>query len=760
MQAVRIRVRGQVQGVGFRPFVWRLARDHGLDGWVLNDAEGVLIHLQAAGEGAFDPFTAALQRDRPPLSVIDAVEIMAADADPGLTAFEIVESRGGGARTRVTPDAATCPDCLREVFDPADRRHGYAFANCTHCGPRFSIVEDIPYDRAATTMRAFALCPACQAEYDDPADRRFHAQPVACAACGPRVWLETADGRTDDNPISAAAALLRQGAILAVKGLGGFHLACDALNEEVVSTLRRRKRRPAKPFALMGATPEVIARYARIGEGERALLTGPAAPIVLLEAAGQPVAPSVAPGQWALGWMLPAMPLHHLLLDAVGGPLVMTSGNLSGEPQVIGNDEARQKLSPFVDGFLMHDRGIARRLDDPVTRFSHGAPRIQRRARGFAPETLAMPASLTGAPPVLAYGAFLKAALCLTRDGSALLSHHLGDLDDALTAEEFGKAERDYAALLDHRPEMLACDLHPDYPSTARAEERAAAEALPLLRVQHHHAHIAAVMAENGWNPADDGPVLGVAMDGLGWGTDGSVWGGEWLLCDYAGFHRLGHLKPVPLPGGGMAQLEPWRNLLAQLDAAGLAGKADAVLGGKPLATLRAAVAKGVNAPLTSSAGRLFDAMAAAIGIAPDRQSFEGEAAMTLETLARPAMGEVPPGGGYPFDVAGGTADPAPLWPAVFRDIDRGVDKRLMAARFHAGLAALIDAQARRLMAEGGARAVALSGGCFQNITLFEECLRLMADLPVLTHSAVPPNDGGLALGQAAVAAQAAIKPD
>ncbi|MGB0672079.1 MAG: carbamoyltransferase HypF, partial [Rhodospirillales bacterium] len=637
-----------------------------------------------------------------------------------------------------------------EIQDPANRRFGYAFANCTHCGPRFSIVESIPYDRAATTMRHFSLCDSCRREYQDPADRRFHAQPIACPDCGPRLWIE-AEGLTfgSAEAIAEAAGRLAKGDILAIKGIGGFQLACDALNEAAVARLRDRKRRPSKPFALMALDIEGLRRHAFVSEAEAQWLRDPAAPIVLLEARGRPVAASVAPRQWALGWMLPTTPLHLLLLKAFGGPLVMTSGNLSGEPQAIHDDEARQKLQPFADAFLMHDRPIARRLDDSVVRIIAGQGRVQRRARGFAPETLPLPKALCDTPPVVAYGAFLKATICLTGGGQALLSHHLGDLDDALTAEEFIQADTDYRTLLDHRPEALACDLHPDYPSTAFAEDRAKRDNLPLFRIQHHHAHVAAAMVEAGWNPAD-GPVLGLVMDGLGWGTDGTVWGGEFLLCDYGGFERLASLKPVALPGGTAAQLEPWRNQLAQLDAAGLSAEADRMLDGRPLAPLRAAMAKGLNAPLTSSAGRLFDAVAAATGLAPDRQSFEGEAAMALETAARTPLDDARP---YPFEFHGGTLDPAPLWQALIRDIRSGVPQALIAANFHVGFARALADTGRRLARSAGARAIALSGGCFQNATLLESCLERLSGVTVLVPSRVPVNDGGIALGQAAVAA-------
>lgn len=753
--AERIRIRGQVQGVGFRPFVWRLAAAHGVLGEVLNDGEGVLIHAEGR---SLDAFATALRSEAPPLARIDSLERSPAARRPGLAGFAIVATAVGTVRTRVTPDAIICPDCRAEIADPAERRYRYPFANCTHCGPRLSIVERVPYDRGATTMRQFPMCHACCTEYEDPADRRFHAQPIACPVCGPRAWVEAGGCEIAGDAITEAAQRLRAGEILAVKGLGGFHLACDARNEAAVARLRQRKRRPGKPFALMAADLSMVRAHAKASEAEAALLGSSAAPIVLLETRGTPLAPSVAPGHWTLGWMVPTTPLHLLLMEAFGGPLVMTSGNLSGEPQVIGNDEARAKLTPFVDAFLMHNRDIARRLDDSVATVAAGRPRVLRRARGYAPGTLALAEGFGAAPPVTAYGALLKSAICLLRDGEALLSHHLGDLSDLLTAEEFAKADQDYAALFDHAPEVIACDLHPDHHSTTHAEARAAEAGLPIERVQHHHAHVAAAMAEAGWR-LDAGPVIGIALDGLGLGPDGTVWGGEVLLADYRSFERLGCLRPVPLPGGDAAQREPWRNLLAQLDAAGLATEADEILTGRPLAPLRAAMAKGVNAPLSSSAGRLFDAVAAAAGLAPERQSYEGEAAMLLEAASRPHLSAAEP---FEFatERAGGLTvlDPAPLWAALLADRAGRAEPGLIGARFHKGLVQAVSALARDMVARTGAGAVALTGGVMQNCTLLELLMVELADLTLLTHGETPPNDGSVALGQAAVAAARVLR--
>ncbi|HCQ64887.1 MAG TPA: carbamoyltransferase HypF [Rhodobacteraceae bacterium] len=744
----RIRVRGQVQGVGFRPFVWGLARREGLRGRVLNDAEGVLV-FAAGPVAALDRLETALVAEAPPLARVDAVEpgpwVPEGAPEDLPSGFEIAASGPAGAETRIAPDAATCPACLEEIRDPAARRFQYPFTNCTHCGPRFTIIEGLPYDRAKTTMAPFEMCPACRADYVDPGDRRFHAQPVACPDCGPRIWLERRGVEVAGGAVDLAAAALKAGEILAIKGLGGFHLACDATDAEAVARLRARKHRPAKPLALMG-TAEMIAAQAQVSVQEWSLLREPAAPIVLLDKAGTALPEVLAPGQAALGWMLPYTPLHHLLLDAVARPLVMTSGNLSGEPQVIGNAEARDKLAGFADAMLMHDREIARRLDDSVERVTAAGPMVIRRARGRVPGTLPLPPGFEEAVQVLALGGQMKAAICLTKNGQALLSHHLGELDDALTWEAFGQALRDYAGLFDHHPERVAVDLHPSYRATQAGE----AMGLPLTRVQHHHAHLASVLGENGW-PRGGGKVAGIILDGLGLGSDGTIWGGEVLVGDYAGVERVGWLKPAPLAGGDAANRDPWRNALVRLDAAGLGTQADALMPDRPRALLRQAVAAGVNAPLSSSAGRLFDAFAFVLGLAPGRMSYEGEAGMALEAAAAgvtvPEMSVL---GGWPFEVTGGEIDPAPMWRAWAGD---RVPVGTAAAMFHEGLAEAFAGVARVEVEAGRAQAVALSGGVLQNAVLQAALLRHLDGLPVLLHHGVPANDGGLALGQALVAA-------
>ncbi len=734
-------MRGQVQGVGFRPFVWQLAQKYGVSGKVMNDAEGVLIH---ASGGDLDAFEAALSCEAPALSSVETVESVAAEVEQAAE-FKITASGPVGAETRVTPDAATCADCVAEILNRDERRYGYAFTNCTNCGPRFTILNALPYDRAQTTMAPFQMCAACHAEYENPADRRFHAQPIACPACGPRVWYEADGAEVFEDPIVAAVDALKTGKVLAIKGLGGFHLCCDATDAKAVELLRERKRRPSKPFALM-ASSDGIAEFADISEDEWALLKDPAAPVVLLKASGAALPETVAPGMERLGFMLPYTPLHHLLLDAWGaGPLVMTSGNLSGEPQVVGNEEARQKLSAFADGFLMHDRGIARRLDDGVEMMGPAGPVVLRRARGRVPGTLPLPDG-TSDTQVLALGGQLKSAICLTKNGQALLSHHLGDLDDALSVEEFFKADADMASLFDHKPEAVAVDLHPDFRATQHGRARAEALNVPLIEVQHHHAHLAAALGEHGWMGE---MAVGIVLDGLGLGTDGTVWGGEVLVGGYAEAQRAGFLKPAPLVGGDHAQAEPWRNAVVRLDAAGLGDLADRLFPDQPRDALRQAAMAGFNAPLSSSAGRLFDAVAACLDLSPERQSFEGEAAMLLEALAASAGQSV---GAYSHAIEGGVIDPSPMFAELAEDFSKGMEKGIMAARFHGFVVAAFAEIGRSAAEANGTDLIALSGGCFQNVTLLTGMMDALSDFRIAGPGKVPANDGGLAFGQALVA--------
>ena len=810
MAAERIRVRGAVQGVGFRPTVWRLAHEHGLRGWVSNDGQGVIIHASGAAT-AVDAFVNALPHRAPPLARIDTIERETVAEPTETTGFHIVASDGGTIRTGVVADAATCPECLAEIKDPHARRHRYPFTNCTHCGPRLSIIEAIPYDRAATTMREFPLCPECAAEYANPADRRFHAQPIACPVCGPKVWLESADGQSigdtaaglqqvcyaiptqargfgDLRPepsfsaldaIDAACTLIGRGYILAVKGLGGFQLACDAGNGTAVSRLRLRKQRERKPFALMARDSDVVRRYCTVTEVEAEMLGSPAAPIVILERHGQErLAADVAPGMATLGFMLPNSPLHHLLLQRLTRPIVLTSGNLSDEPQCIDNADARDRLCGITDFFLMHDRGIARRVDDSVVRAMAGAPRLMRRARGYAPASIRLPEGFAAAPPVLALGGELKNTFCQLREGQAILSHHMGDLSDARCLADYQQSIVSYQALFEHDARSIAVDRHPEYLSRklgmAMTEERGIA----CVEVQHHHAHIAACMAENGI-ALDSPPILGIALDGLGYGDDGTMWGGEFLLADYRQSRRVARLKPSAMPGGTQAIYEPWRNTYAQLmnvmrweQFAKRFGELDLCrfLEARPRDLLDAMMARGLNSPLASSCGRLFDAVAAATGVCRERALYEGQAAVEFEALIdRDALARDNDALAYPFAIENAaddsppTLDPSPMWHALLGDLQRATAVPLISARFHTGLAIGIadvaSALGRLQPNEQPLKTVALSGGVFQNRVLLEQVITRLerCGFHVITHHQTPFNDGGLALGQAAIAAAQAL---
>ncbi len=794
-----IRVRGLVQGVGFRPTVWRLARAAGLAGDVRNDCEGVLIRLWGTS-AEIDAFCHALMVECPPLGRIDGIERRPCDV-PAPDSFSIVESGAGLVRTGVVADAATCESCAAEIADPSDRRYRYPFTNCTHCGPRLSIVRAIPYDRSNTSMAAFEMCPACAAEYADPADRRFHAQPNACPVCGPRVWLTNAEGHDlaaadlgAQDAIEAASRLLKRGKVVAIKGIGGFHLACDATNPAAVAALRTRKRRAAKPFALMARDLDVVRAFCVLSPADAELLSSTVAPIVLLDRLGAngsagalgsapkpeadvgaraeldadlcdmpSIAAEVAPGQSALGLMLPYSPLHHLLLQDWGRPLVMTSGNLSDEPQCIDNADALTRLAGIADAWLLNDREIVNRVDDSVARVTQGRPRWLRRARGAAPTPLALPAGFKATPRVLALGGELKNSLCLLSDGQATLSQHLGDLEEAHTAREFERTLRLYQGLFEHRPEIIAVDCHPDFRSSALGRRLAAETGAQLVEVQHHAAHLGSVLADARW-PLDAGPVIGVIFDGLGYGADQTIWGGEFLLGGYRHWQRIAHLQPFSLPGGERAIREPWRCLYAQLESRlgweqchRRWGSLEALraLRERPIAMLDEMIHKGVNTPRTTSVGRLFDAVAAALGICADGIAYEAQAAIELETLARRALGE----DGYAFAIDSSAEpwrlDPAPMWSALLDDLLAQAPTAAIAARFHAGLADATAELAARAARQHRLETVALSGGVFQNRTLFEATLKALSErgLQVLTHRRVPANDGGLALGQAVIAA-------
>ena len=691
-----------------------------------------------------------MQYKAPPLAVLSAVredELTPAEG----SGFEILDSTGGSGSIQIAPDCDVCPDCLRELFDPGDRRFLYPFINCTNCGPRYSIIKGIPYDRPLTTMAAFPLCPECRAEYEDPTNRRFHAQPVACPVCGPRLQLFDSSGReVSGDPLQTAVDRLKEGKILAVKGLGGYHLAVDACSEAAVRELRLRKKRDEKPFAVMSPGLTEIARYAVFDHTERRLLEGPEHPIVLLrKREGNSIAPSVAPANGYLGIMLPYTPLHHLLLRGNFLALVMTSGNLSDQPIVYLDDEARDRLADIADFFLLHDRDIHVRTDDSVVRVFRGNPLFLRRSRGYVPRAVVLPSPQKR---VLAVGAELKGAVCLTLHYRAFLSQHIGDLRNDAVLRSLEETVRHLEQVLQIQPEVVAFDLHPDYLSSIYARE---IPGLPKVGVQHHHAHLASCMAENGL----EGEVIGVIFDGTGFGTDGTAWGGEFLLGGYSSFTRYGHFGQVPLPGGDAAVREPFRMTLSYLYAAygdslfqvSLPFMGDISPGDRKL--FRAMLQRRLNSPLTSSCGRLFDAVAALIGLR-SRVSYEGQAAIELEALAE--RGETK--GIYPFQVhgreGGQVIDFSPMIRALVDDTAAGTDKADMARKFHDTVAAAVVDVCTAIRSETGVGRVVLSGGVFQNRLLSEGVFDLLtgSGFSVYVQRLVPPNDGGLALGQAVIA--------
>jgi hydrogenase maturation protein HypF len=754
---VRARVGGTVQGVGFRPYVYRLAANLSLSGFVLNDEQGVLVEIEGAGS-IVERFLERLPREAPPLARVERV--WREELPPlGSAGFEIVASTSGGVpATPISPDTATCPDCLAELFNPNDRRFRYPFINCTNCGPRFTIVRGIPYDRARTTMAEFPMCPLCRAEYDDVASRRFHAQPNACAVCGPSVRLtDCAGGRvvrpSCGDPVEAAARALMAGSIVAIKGLGGFHLACRADGEDVVARLRGRKHREDKPFALMVPSLEHARDLVEAGELEETLLLSRERPIVLCRRkTGTPIAASVAPRSPDLGLMLPYSPLHHLLMADAGRPLVMTSGNVSDEPIAYQDDDALERLGEIADLFLLHDRPIQIRTDDSVVRVVATAAgqrsSIIRRSRGFVPGSLDLPLQTR---PVLACGAELKSTFCLAKGRRAWVGHHIGDLKNYETFRSFRDGIEHFERLFAVQPEMVAHDLHPDYLSTAYALERSG---VVHLAVQHHHAHLAGCLAEYG----EMGPAIGAIYDGTGYGSDGAVWGGELLFGGLARFERVGHLWPVRLPGGDRAIQEPWRMACAWLVAAFESepaippGLRDIVAEHRWHAVAHMA-RTGVAAPITTSVGRLFDAVAALCGLGVS-VNYEGQAAVELEAIAASEEKQSYP---MPLVMADGATllDGRETVRAVTHDLAAGITRSVVAARFHDGLADATARACEQLAGQRGTNTVVLSGGVFQNRRLLERAAQRLgeAGLRVLTPGRLPANDGGIAYGQAAVAA-------
>ncbi|MBC8208178.1 MAG: carbamoyltransferase HypF [Desulfobulbaceae bacterium] len=758
-EGLAITVQGTVQGVGFRPFVYRLARRLGIFGTISNTGEGVLIQAEAPQE-RLEAFVSALTREAPPLSRIVSLQETPLLVSQGRHDFSIlISTEAGSTQALIPPDAALCPDCSRELFDPADRRYGYPFINCTNCGPRFSIVETIPYDRPGTSMRSFPLCNDCHAEYDDPFDRRFHAQPNACPACGPSLsWYDFSGSlAVTSGVLATAAAALAAGWIVALRGLGGFHLVVDAGSEEAVARLRRRKKRPSKPLAVMAVDLDRLRAVCELDSMSEALLLGPQRPIVLsLRKSGRMLAAGLAPGIDELGVMLPYTPLHELLFRTPGCPkiLVMTSGNRSGEPICTSNDEAREQLHGIADAFLFHNREIVNRIDDSVVRVMAGRPHLIRRARGYVPEPVTLPWDL---PPLLACGGGLKSTFCLATGQTAQVSQHIGDMSSLEVMEFYQESMAHQQRLLRIEPELAICDLHPDYLSTRIAQE----SGLPLVQVQHHHAHVVAVMAEHGL----DTQVVGVALDGTGYGPDGTIWGGEILLAEPADYQRLASFDLLSLPGGDAAVTAPWRMGLSALIHTFGAGQLDAAL--VPALqridvvqrqVVEAMIMQGLNAPKTSSCGRLFDAVAALLGLCLTAD-YEGQAAMELEALAQRARPEDQLNGqlGLPV-VLRQDSDclriaHAGMIQMLSEQIKGGTSPELLSLAFHQWLIASVARAVIEVASRAQTRIVVLAGGCLQNRFLLEGLTTALEqeNFQVYTGQRIPVNDGGISLGQAVI---------
>lgn len=747
--ARHISVRGVVQGVGFRPFIYRLAVENHLRGFVLNISSGVEIHVQGSLRD-IDSFLTRLRTEAPPIAHIDSVEVTE-EALRAYADFEIRRSERDEGYQIISPDIATCPECLKELFDPSDRRYRYPFINCTNCGPRFTIIKDIPYDRPLTTMSAFAMCPQCLAEYENPRNRRFHAQPNACPVCGPKVWLADHKGEIIpcSDAIRQASSLLLDGRIVAIKGLGGFLLACDATNPSAVSILRQRKARRNKPFAVMLKDLDHLARYCSFDSSEASLLTSPQAPIVLVQGRlGSGIAPEVAPRNNYLGVMLPYTPIHHLLMSDSRLPLVMTSGNLAEEPIAADNEEALERLSKLADYFLLHNRDIYSRYDDSVVFVSGGKAQPIRRARSLAPYPIEFPIKSV---PILATGAQEKSSFCLARDHYGFLSQHIGDLDNIETMQHFERTIELYKRLFRIEPAAIAHDMHPDYLSTGYALRYK--DRLPLMPVQHHHAHVAACMADN----QITGKVIGIAFDGSGFGPDGTVWGGEFLVADYRGYTRFGHFQRLPMPGGELAIRKPYRLAIAYLRT--LLGSAPHLpfmegISATETNMVLQQLEQGINAPLTSSCGRLFDAVSVLLGICKTI-TFEGQAAIELEmSSASTGSSDVFP---YYVERIDGVwqVHLRPMVEEIIEQMTSGASISSIGETFHSTVASIAASVASLISQETGIDDVVLSGGCFQNRLLLEKTTTSIkkAGMKVFTHERAPCNDGGISLGQAAIAA-------
>lgn len=739
IQRLRLVIRGAVQGVGFRPFVYRLATEIGLRGWVLNSAQGVFIELEGE-QPLLQQFVKRLHAEMPPRASIQSLEQSVLEP-VGYRTFEIRHSEEAGEKSAlILPDIATCPDCLREILDPTNRRYRYPFTNCTNCGPRYSIIESLPYDRPNTTMRAFTMCGRCREEYENPLDRRFHAQPNACPECGPHLELWDERGNvlaSHEEALRRAEDAIREGHIVAVKGLGGFHLVVDARNDTAVRRLRQRKRREEKPFALMYPTLQMVKAHCLVDEAEERVLGSPESPIVLLRRQrDNAVAPSVAPHNPFLGVMLPYTPLHRLLMHDLGFPIVATSGNLSDEPICTDEHEALHRLAGIADLFLVHNRPIARHVDDSVVRVLSGREMVLRRARGYAPLPVLVKEPL---PPLLAVGAHLKNTVALSVGRQVFISQHIGDLETPQALQAFRRVIADVKGLWEHQPQAVACDLHPDYLSTQTALRMG----LPVVQVQHHYAHVLAGMAENEVSP----PVMGVSWDGTGYGTDGTVWGGEFLLVTDMGYERFAHLRAFRLPGGDRAIKEPRRSALGvlyEIFGEGALDRLGDLFSQHEGHLLRQMLGQGINSPITTSAGRLFDAVASLV-TRRKAVSFEGQAAMELEFLAHAVQGDE----SYPFAFLEGVPhvlDWSPMVQAILEDLRQGVEPPRIALRFHNTLVEMTVAVAKA----AGAERVVLSGGCFQNAYLTEQAVHRLGEegFRAYWHQRVPPNDGGIALGQ------------
>jgi hydrogenase maturation protein HypF len=755
IQRYIVKVKGIVQGVGFRPFVYRLAESLFLKGYIRNTSDGVFIEVEGAAED-LALFLKRLKSDAPVLASINDISFEICPLE-GYLSFVIEESQPvKGAVTGISPDISVCGDCRAEFSNPEDYRWHYPFINCTNCGPRFTIIRDIPYDRKNTTMASFAMCPECGRQYGDPYDRRYHAQPLACEVCGPRLKLLDSVGVpvAEGNEASAALAadMISKGKIIAVKGIGGYHLACNAYDIDAVRELRKRKSRDEKPFALMAFDLATVEQYAVLTDADRLLISSNASPILLLpRRPNSPIADQVAPNQTSLGFMLPYTPLHLLLLEpAQDYPdvWVMTSGNYSEEPIAYTDDEARLRLNKLADGFLFHNRPIHMRVDDSVARTVRQKPYLLRRGRGYAPESLHLPRPI---PSILATGAELKNTFCLTRDQHAFLSHHIGDLENYETLQSFETGIAHYEQLFRIHPELIACDLHPDYLATRYAQQRAQATHTPLYPIQHHHAHLAACLADNQWDSAE--PVIGLTLDGTGMGTDGIIWGGEILLGSYASFQRVFHLRELPLPGADLAIRSPARMALACLWAAQIPWEdhlpPTQALCYEERTVLHNQLEHHINTPLTTSMGRLFDAVAGLIGLR-SHATYEAQAAIELEAIADPNET-----GCYPFNIQADLLDPLPVLLSLLTDWQNGIPIPILAARFHNSVAQALLETCQHIRQQTGISVVALSGGVWQNILLLQKTLALLEDdgFTPLIHQRVPTNDGGLALGQALIAA-------